>query len=48
LAIAVSDNGWTTNKLRVEWLKHFIKRIDIENKVVRARRLLILNGYESD
>ena len=23
-AIAVSDNGWTTNKLGVTWLKHFI------------------------
>ena len=24
-AITVSDNGWTTNKIGVEWLKHFIK-----------------------
>ncbi len=23
--IAVSDNGWTTNELGVEWLKHFNK-----------------------
>jgi hypothetical protein len=44
-AIAVSDNGWTTNKLGVEWLKHFIKHT--ENKVVGARRLLILDGHES-
>jgi hypothetical protein len=44
-AIAVSDNGWTTNKLGVEWLKHFIKHTD--GKVVGARRLLILDGHES-
>ena len=44
-AIAVSDNGWTTNKIGVEWLKHFIKHT--ESKVVGARRLLILDGHES-
>jgi hypothetical protein len=44
-AIAVSDNGWTTNKLGVKWLKHFIKHI--EGKTVGARRLLILDGHES-
>jgi hypothetical protein len=44
-AIAVSDNGWTTNELGVEWLKHFIKHTD--SKVVGARRLLILDGHES-
>jgi hypothetical protein len=44
-AIAVSDNGWTTNKLGVDWLKHFIKHT--EGKVVGARRLLILDGHES-
>jgi hypothetical protein len=44
-AIAVSDNGWTTNKLGVEWLKHFIKHTD--GKVVGAHRLLILDGHES-
>ena len=44
-AIAVSDNGWTTNEIGVEWLKHFIKHT--EGKVVRARRLLILNSYKS-
>jgi hypothetical protein len=44
-AIAVSDNGWTTNKLGVEWLKHFIKHT--ESKTVGARRLLILDGHES-
>jgi len=44
-AIAVSDNGWTTNELGVEWLKHFIKHTD--GKVVGARQLLILDGHES-
>jgi hypothetical protein len=44
-AIAVSDIGWTTNELGVEWLKHFIKHT--EGKVVGARRLLILDGHES-
>ena len=44
-AIAVSDNGWTTNEIGVEWLKHFIKHT--KSKVVGARRLLILDGHES-
>jgi hypothetical protein len=44
-AIAVSDNGWTTNELGVEWLKHFIKHT--KGKVVGARRLLVLDGHES-
>jgi hypothetical protein len=44
-AIAVSDNGWTTNELGVEWLKHFIKHT--EGKIVGARRLLILDGHKS-
>jgi hypothetical protein len=44
-AIAVSDNGWTTNEIGVEWLKHFIKHT--KGKMVGARQLLILDGYES-
>ncbi|USP75366.1 hypothetical protein yc1106_02640 [Curvularia clavata] len=44
-AIAVSDNGWTTNELGVEWLKHFDAYT--KTRVVGARRLLILNGHES-
>jgi hypothetical protein len=44
-AIAVTDNGWTTNEIGVEWLKHFIKHT--EGKGVGARRLLILDGHES-
>ncbi|KAJ8108914.1 hypothetical protein OPT61_g7840 [Boeremia exigua] len=44
-AIAVSDNGWTNNELGVEWLKHF--NAYTKARTVGARRLLILNGYES-
>ena len=44
-AIAVSDNGWTTNEIGFEWLKHFIRHTD--GKLVGARRLLILDGHES-
>lgn len=44
-AIVVSDNGWTTNEIGVEWLKHFIKHI--EGRKVGARRLLIFDGHES-
>jgi hypothetical protein len=43
--IAVSDNGWTTNKLGLQWLKH----IDTHTKrhTISTHRLLILNGHES-
>jgi hypothetical protein len=44
-AIAVSDNGWTNNKLGVEWLKHF--NAYTKSRVIGARRLLILDGHES-
>jgi len=44
-AIAVSDNGWTTNKLGVEWLKHF--NAYTKTRMVGARRLLVLDGHES-
>ncbi|KAH8636379.1 hypothetical protein IG631_08214 [Alternaria alternata] len=44
-AIAVSDNGWTNNKLGVEWLKHF--NAHTKARVVGARRLLVLDGHES-
>jgi hypothetical protein len=43
--IAVSDNGWTTNELGVEWLKHF--NAHTKARTVGARRLLILDGHES-
>jgi hypothetical protein len=43
--IAVSDNGWITNKLGVEWLKHF--NAHTKTRTVGAHRLLILDGHES-
>jgi transposase len=43
--IAVSDNGWTTNKLGVEWLKHFNKHT--KARIIGARRLLVLDGHKS-
>jgi hypothetical protein len=43
--IAVSDNGWTTNELGVEWLKHFDAHT--KARTVGAHRLLILNSHES-
>jgi hypothetical protein len=44
-AIALSDNGWTNNKLGVEWLKHF--NAHTKTRTVGARRLLVLDGHES-
>jgi hypothetical protein len=43
--IALSDNGWTNNKLGVEWLKHFDAHT--KTRTVGARRLLVLDGHES-
>jgi hypothetical protein len=43
--LAVSNNGWTTNKLSLEWLKHFDKRT--KQRVIRSHRLLIIDGHES-
>ncbi|KAF4300733.1 hypothetical protein GTA08_BOTSDO06775 [Botryosphaeria dothidea] len=44
-AIAVSDNGWTTNELGVAWLKHFNKHT--KARTVGTYRLLIIDGHES-
>jgi hypothetical protein len=44
-AFAVSDNGWTNNKLGVDWLKHFDAYT--KARTVGARRLLILDVHES-
>jgi hypothetical protein len=44
-AIAISDNGWTTNEIGVEWLKHF--NAHTKARVVGTRRLLVLDGHES-
>jgi hypothetical protein len=43
--IAVSENGWTTNKLGLEWLKHFNEHT--KRRVIGAHRLLIVDGYKS-
>jgi hypothetical protein len=43
--VAVSENGWTTNELGLEWLKHFDKHT--KERVVSAYRLLIIDGHES-
>ncbi|EGU83431.1 hypothetical protein FOXB_06053 [Fusarium oxysporum f. sp. conglutinans Fo5176] len=43
--IATSQNGWTDNKLGLEWLKHFDRST---TKGTNSRyRLLILDGHES-
>ncbi|KAF1922356.1 DDE-domain-containing protein, partial [Didymella exigua CBS 183.55] len=41
----ISNNGWTNNKLGVEWLKHF--HAHTKTRCVGARCLLILDGHES-
>lgn len=44
-AIGVSDNGWTTNELGLEWIKHFDKHT--KDRMKGAYRLLIIDGHES-
>ncbi|RYC78417.1 hypothetical protein BFJ63_vAg18709 [Fusarium oxysporum f. sp. narcissi] len=43
--IAMSQNGWTNNKLGLEWLKHFDR--STKNRSTGPYRLLILDGHES-
>ena len=43
--IAVSENGWTTNELGLEWLKHFDKHT--KSCTVGTVYLLIIDGHES-
>jgi hypothetical protein len=43
--LALSENGWTTNELGIDWLKHFQQHT--KDRTVGARRLLILDGHES-
>jgi hypothetical protein len=43
--IGVSENGWTTNELGLQWLKHFDEHT--KRRVVGAHRLLIIDGHES-
>jgi DDE superfamily endonuclease len=44
-AIALSDIGWTNNKLGIQWLLHFDKHT--KGRTVGTRRLLILDGHKS-
>jgi hypothetical protein len=44
-AVAVSDNGWTTDELGLEWVKHFNRHT--ESCTIGAYRLLILDGHGS-
>jgi hypothetical protein len=43
--IALSENGWTTNEIGLEWLKHFDQYT--RDRSQGAYRLLILDGHES-
>jgi hypothetical protein len=43
--IAVSENGWTTDELGLQWLKHFDKHT--KGRTVGLHQLLILDGHES-
>lgn len=43
--VGVSENGWTTNKLGLRWLKHFNEHT--KKRVVGAARLLVIDGHES-
>jgi hypothetical protein len=43
--ISLSDNGWTTDELGFEWIKHFDKHT--KEKTKGSRRLLILDGHGS-
>jgi hypothetical protein len=41
----VSDNGWTTDGLGLEWIKHFNRHT--ESRITGVYRLLILDGHGS-
>jgi hypothetical protein len=44
--INISDNGWTTDKIGIDWLiNHFIPYMN--NCVMGRYRMLILDGYGS-
>ena len=43
--LGVSDNGWTTNDHRMDWLRHFDAHT--ESRTVGGYRLLILDGHKS-
>jgi hypothetical protein len=43
--IHTSDNGWTTNKIGLDWINHFDKHT--KGRTTGVYRLLILDGHES-
>jgi hypothetical protein len=43
--IAVSDNGWTTNKIGLDWIHHFDQHT--KDQVQGTHRLLIIDGHKS-
>jgi hypothetical protein len=43
--VTLSSNGWTTNEIGLEWIKHFNKHTSDRTK--GAYRLLVLDGHES-
>jgi len=43
--IGVSENGWTTNKLGLDWLKHFDAHT--KERTVGSHRLLVIDGHKS-
>ena len=43
--ITLSPNGWTTNEIGLEWIRHFDKHT--KSRTVGRYRLLILDGHES-
>lgn len=44
-AISVSDNGWTSNELGIQWIQHFIEHTSSTR--IGVYQLLILDGHES-
>jgi hypothetical protein len=43
--ISISENGWTTNELGFDWLKHFDRHT--KTRTVGTYRMLIIDGHES-
>ena len=43
--ISVSSNGWTTNEIGLDWIKHFDK--DSRSRTIGAKHLLVLDGHET-
>jgi DDE superfamily endonuclease len=41
----VTDNGWTTNEIGVDWIRHFEKHT--KPRTAGVYRLLVLDGHES-